>query len=79
MQMRIVIIGGFVFYSLFKPAYQAPAMVMAGVSMVGFLYFAWVTGSHNASISKIMLADVVGIICLLLATFLKYLRSGTYQ
>jgi len=71
------IIGGFIFFSLFKPVYQEAAMVMAGVSMVGFLYFVWVVDGHNGSISKIAMIDIVGIICLLLAAVLKYLSVTT--
>ena len=70
------IIGSFVLYALFKPLYQTPAMLMAGVSMLGFLFFSWAAESYNASITKIMMVDVVGIICLLIATVLKYLQSS---
>jgi len=71
------IVGGFIFFSLFKPAYQEAAMIMAGVSMVGFLYFVWAADGHNSSISKIAMIDVIGIICLLLAAVLKYVSATT--
>lgn len=71
------LIGGFMLFSLFKPTYQTPAMVMAGISMVGFLYFVWAADGNNASIAKIMLIDILGIICLLLAVLFKYLNTRT--
>jgi len=71
------IIGGFIFFSLFKPSYQEAAMVMAAISMVGFLYFIWAVGGYNDALSKIAMVDVIGIICLLLAAVLKYVSATT--
>jgi len=71
------IIGGFIFFSLFKPSYQEAAMVMAAISMVGFLYFIWAVDGHNAALSKIAMVDVVGIICLLVAAILKFVSTTT--
>jgi hypothetical protein len=69
------IVGGFIFFSLFKPLYQEAAMTMAAISMVGFLYFIWAADGHNDALSKIALIDVIGIICLFLAAILKYLSA----
>jgi len=71
------LVGGFIFFSLFKPVYQEAAMAMAGVSMVGFLYIVWAVDGHNDSIAKIAMIDVVGIICLIIAAVLKYISSTT--
>ncbi len=69
------IIGGFVLFSVFRPAYQSVAMIMAAISMVGFLYFVWAAGDYNDSISRIAMIDLAGIGCLLLASILKYVST----
>ena len=69
------IIGGFIFFSLFKPLYQEAAMVMAAISMIGFLYFIWAVDGHNDALSKIAMVDVIGIVCLLIAAVLKYVST----
>jgi hypothetical protein len=46
-------------------------MVMAAITMVGYLYIVWAVGGYNKAIFKVAMVDVVGIICLVLATVLK--------
>ena len=70
------IVGGFVLYSVFVPAMQPAAMVMAGISMAGFLFFLWQEGGYNAALHKVMIADIVGIACLAGAVILKTLQSA---
>lgn len=69
------IVGGFVLFSVYKPAYQSVAMVMAAISMVGFLYFVWAMDDYNDSITRIAMIDLAGIACLVLATVLKYVSA----
>lgn len=66
------IIGAFIIFSAFVPSYQGAAMIMAGVSMVGFAVLAHSVGGFNASMNKVLMADYVGIVFLLLAALLKY-------
>lgn len=66
------IIGGFILFSAFAPLYQAAAMVMAGISMVGFVLVAYSVGGFNASIHKVLIADYAGIVFLVIAVFFKY-------
>ncbi len=66
------IIGGFVLCALFKPKYQPVAMIMAGISMVGFLVLVWMVGDTNEAILNVTRVDVVGILCLVLAALIKY-------
>jgi hypothetical protein len=58
------IVGGFILYSVFVPGSQTPARVMAAV------------GDYNASLHKVMLVDVVGILCLAGAALLKYFSGA---
>ncbi len=70
------LVGGFMLYSVFKPSFQTAAMVMATISMLGFLYFVWAVGDFNATLYKIAMIDLVGISCLLVVSALKYVSSN---
>ncbi len=66
------VIGGFIFYSLYEPFHQPAAMLMAAISMVGYLYFVWAVGDYNDAVRKVARIDWVGLACLMLASVLKY-------
>ncbi|MFT4519180.1 MAG: hypothetical protein ACI9JM_001571 [Halioglobus sp.] len=67
------IVGGFILYSVFVPVHRGAAMVMAAFSMIGYGLLLWQEGGYNASLYKVLLVDVVGVLCLLGAASLKYL------
>ena len=67
------LVGGFILYSVFKPSYQAAAIVMSAISMLGFLYLVWAVGDYNTSIFKIAIIDWAGIVCLAIVLVLKYI------
>jgi len=71
------ILGGFIIFSAFKPIYQSAAIIMAAISMLGFLGFLWVAGDYNASISRVAFVDLLGIVCLSLAAMLKYINRSS--
>lgn len=64
------IIGGFIVYAAFVPGYRPAAMIMAAVSMTGFLLLIWLVGDYNASLRRIAIADGVGILLLAAAAVL---------
>jgi len=66
------IVGGFVLYSIIAPQYQVVAMVMAAISMLGFLGLMWSVGGYNSSILKVAIVDIVGIGFLITAAVSKY-------
>ena len=66
------IVGGFILYSVIAPQHQVVAMVMAAISMVGYLGLMWSVGGYNSSIFKVAIVDMVGIGFLVTAAVLKY-------
>lgn len=68
------LLGGFILVSAFNPNLQVSAMVMAFISMAGFVILTFLDGPHNTSISKIVLVDVVGLVILSIAVVFKYWR-----
>lgn len=69
------ILGGFVLYSAFVKSYQMAAMIMAGVSMIGFAVLVHTTGGFNESIQKVLFVDYVGIVFLILVIGFRFLQK----
>ena len=65
------IIGGFMIYALFVPVAQAAAMVLAGISMVGFLVLALALGPYNDALRTVVVVDIAGIVALAIAAVLR--------
>ena len=70
------VLGGFIIYAAFFPVYHIAAMVMAGVSMIGFAVLVVLVGGYNASIFKVLIGDLVGIAFLVAAALLKVFSQG---
>jgi hypothetical protein len=66
------ILGAFIIYSAFNPHYQPAAMIMGGVSMVGFALLVLATGGYNEAVGKVLFIDILGIMFLVAAVVLKY-------
>lgn len=58
------IIGGFVLASIAIPPLRLAALILAGISMVGFLIISWQVGGANAELQRIAQIDIVGIAAL---------------
>ena len=69
------ILGGFILYAAFKPELQPAAMAMAAVSMVGYALLAWLADGANAQLMKVLVVDLVGIVCLVAAILLRMLQA----
>ena len=70
------VLGGFVVYAPLFPVYQVAAMVMAGISMVGFVVLALRVGGVNRALSRVLVAAGAGIAVLLVAAVSKGLVEG---
>ena len=69
------VLGGFVLSSVFKPVYQNAAMVMAGISMVGFVLLTLIVGDFNEAIYKVFLVDIVAMFILVVAVLIKFVLA----
>ncbi len=69
------LLGTFFIYAAFKPTLQPMAFIAGFVSVISFLVLAWSVGDYNASIQKVFIADLVALICLLLANVM-YVING---
>lgn len=59
------LLGALLALAAFQPTLQATAFVAGGASVLSFLYLAWAVGGYNAQIARVVVADVVAAICLI--------------
>lgn len=60
------ILGGFLAAAAVIPAMQPAAFIAGFLSVVSFLWLAWSTGGYNASIGRVVMADVIALALLVL-------------
>jgi hypothetical protein len=61
------ILGVFFLFAAIRPAVQSLAFVVAFVSIVSFLWLAWSTGGYNARVGRVVTADIVALVGLVIA------------
>ena len=66
------LLGAFLVFAAFKPSLQAVAFIAAFVSVLSFLLLAWSSGGYNALVGRVVIADVVALVALVIgaATYL---------
>lgn len=60
------LLGAFLIAAAFMPALQTAAFIAGFASVVSFLWLAWSVGGYNAQISRVVVADVVALVCLVI-------------
>jgi hypothetical protein len=60
------LLGFFLLLAAFRPALQSLALVAGFVSVVSFLYLAWSVGNYNTQVGRVVTADVVALVCLVI-------------
>jgi hypothetical protein len=68
------LLGVFLIYAAFKPTLQPLAFIAGFISILSFIGLAWSVGDYNEAVQKVVVADVVAIVSLVLAVLL-YLLS----
>ena len=60
------LLGAFMLFAAFRPAWQDAAFVAGFVSVLSFLGLAWSVGGYNSHVSRVFSADLVALICLVI-------------
>jgi hypothetical protein len=66
------LLGGFIIYSAFKPELQWLALVMGLISMLSFIVIAFLVGDYGIGIRKVIIADVIASLGLLIVLGLRW-------
>lgn len=61
------LLGIFFILAAFKPVFQPLAFLAGFISIVSFLWLAWSVGNYNAQIARVFMADIIALICLIIA------------
>ena len=60
------LLGLFLCVAAFRPAWQTIAFVAGFVSVVSFLWLARSTGGYNPLVARVVMADIVALVCLII-------------
>ena len=60
------LLGLFMIVAAFRRLMQPAAFIGGFVSVASFLYLAWSIGGYNAPIGRVVMADTVALVCLLI-------------
>jgi hypothetical protein len=72
------LLGLFLLFAAFTPRFQVAAFVVGLVSVVSFLWLAYSVGGYNAAIGRVVTADIVALVCLVIgAAAYAYARRGS--
>jgi len=69
MRHRAVLLGLFgalFIVAAFRPSLQPTAFVTGLLTVVSFLVLAWAIGGYNEQIGRVVIADIVALVCLLI-------------
>lgn len=58
------LLGLFLVYAAFRPGLQTLAFLAGFTSVLSFLWLAWSQGGYNPQIQRVVIADVVALVCL---------------
>jgi apolipoprotein N-acyltransferase len=66
------LLGLFMIYSVFHPPLLSSALIGGGVSVLSFIWIALSVGGYNNAIHKVVVADIVALICIVVAAVLHF-------
>ena len=58
------LVGALVMAAVFVPSYQPIAFVAGLFSVLSFFVLVWTIGAYNEQIQRVVVADIVAVICL---------------
>ncbi|GAB3024252.1 phosphopantetheine adenylyltransferase [Bowmanella dokdonensis] len=61
------LLGLFLVYAAFRPTLQRLAIIAGFVSVVSFIGIAWSVGGYNESVHKVVIADIIALVALIVA------------
>lgn len=70
------LLGVFLIAAAFRPQLQVIALAAGAISVVSFVWLAHSVGGYNGSISRVVVADVIALVCLLIAGGLMLVRPS---
>ena len=69
------LLGALLIAAAFRSDLRAVALIAGLVSTVSFLVIAWGVGGYNAQVARVVVADVLAVVLLLLAAAIEWRKS----
>jgi hypothetical protein len=69
------LLGVLLIAAAFRPDLRAVALIAGLVSTVSFLAIAWGVGGYNAQVARVVAADVLAVVLLLVAAGIEWRKS----
>ena len=69
------LLGMFIVYAAFNKALQPLAFATGFISVISFILIAWEVDSYNEEIGRVVIADIIALLCLVVA-FVLYIIEG---
>ena len=66
------LLGALLVAAVFRPELRAVALIAGLVSTVSFLVIAWGVGGYNAPVARVVAADIVAVLLLLVAAVIEW-------
>ena len=71
------VLGAFLIYAAFRPGLQLAALIAGAVSVISFVVIAGMIGGYNAGIARVVTADIVAVVWLLIGAFAYWKDRAT--
>lgn len=69
------LLGSFIAYAAFHPHLHALALIAGFASVLSFLYLSYSIGTLNSAMQKVVVADLVALLALIIAAIIYLLRE----
>lgn len=70
------LLGVFFIVAAFLPGLQAIALAVGLIAVLSFLVLAWTTDGYNASMARVVTADIIALVLLLIGTAAYFLMRS---
>jgi len=70
------LLGVLLIAAAFRPDLRAVALIAGLVSTVSFLAIAWGVGGYNAQVARVVAADLLAVVLLLVAAGIEWRKSA---
>ncbi len=70
------LLGAFLVFAAFRPALQPLAFIAAFVSVLSFLLLAWSSGGYNPQVGRVVMADIVALVALVIGAAVYVLDAN---
>lgn len=71
------ILGAFQIYAAFRPVLQLAALIAGTISVISFLVITGMVGGYSVGIARVVTADIIAVVCLLIGAFAHWRDRAT--